>query len=347
MAKYDKQSQAGAHASPAMSQQTAASAASSGAGNARAIDMQVARKKKRGPWFVVFVIALVVFIGAVAALGVIGYSYWSGQQSYNEITNNVEIQATDDALGSGINVDWDALWAINPDTVAWVYIPGTNINYPVVQGSDNEYYLTHDFEGETGFIAYRGCVFLEAENASDFSDRVSFMFGHHLNDDTMFSAIAGFDQPDVFNANRTVYLLTPEVNYRLRSFSIVHCAADDPIVETKFSDPDLYFAYVQDKIDRSEVSVTDIPSAQAIPQAFAFATCDNLWSDGRYILYCYVDGQSAGSKAAKSPNGLSVVDPDAAQAIDSGSESAVNGELSGSEEETEEGEETETGEEGQ
>ena len=67
-------------------------------------------------------------------------------------------------------VDWDALKAINPDTVGWIYIPGTVVNYPIVQAADDEKYLTHDFKGSEGWIATFGAIFLAAENSSDFSD---------------------------------------------------------------------------------------------------------------------------------------------------------------------------------
>lgn len=99
-------------------------------------------------------------------------------------------------------VDWDALKAINPDTVGWIYIPGTVVNYPIVQAADDEKYLTHDFKGSEGWIATFGAIFLAAENSSDFSDPNNIIYGHHLNDGSMFACVARFQRCRPVNDHR-------------------------------------------------------------------------------------------------------------------------------------------------
>ena len=104
-------------------------------------------RRKRGPWKAVFIIALIVLVGSLVALGVIGFSYFQGQQKYqnvSQLANVGEGTMLSDSAGADVepdklSVDWAALKAANPDTVAWVYIPGTSISYPVVQGTDNDY----------------------------------------------------------------------------------------------------------------------------------------------------------------------------------------------------------------
>lgn len=266
---------------------------SPGSGEA-AVAAASGKGRKRGPWFVVFVVALVVFIGSLVALGVIAYSYFQGQQKYVEIaeTSNFDPATVDSAPLEQVTVDWDALRAVNPDTVGWVYVPNSRINYPIVQGQDNEHYLTYDFDGDQGWLAEYGSVFLDARNKGDWSDQLSFVYGHHMNDGSMFADIAGFSDRARFDECRTVYLLTPQGNYRLRSFSLVHCSAYDPIVETTFESAEAMASYVQDKMDRSEVAVPDAPKASEIKKAFAFATCDSN-SSGRYVLFCYIEDASA------------------------------------------------------
>lgn len=270
-------------------------------------------KKKGGPWRVVFWIALVVFVVALAALGVIGFSYWQGQQTYNEVAQE-GFTPPDDAAATPLDqftVDWDALKAINPDTVGWIYIPGTVVNYPIVQTTNDEKYLTHDFKGSEGWIATFGAIFLSADNSADFSDPNNIIYGHHLNDGSMFACLADFGNPEQFDEHRTVYILTPEGNYQLKTFALVHVDANDPLAQTQFADEDERTAYVQDKIDRSVVAASETPAAADITQTFAFATCDNLPSDGRYVLYSYIEATTVGAGDGD------VVDPDAAGAIDS------------------------------
>lgn len=257
-----------------------------------------APRRAGGPWRVVFIAAIVVFGLAVAALAAIGVSYLMGQRTYEQIAETGFQPNEADTL-EDMQVDWDALRAINPDVVGWLYIPNTSINYPIVQADDDEYYLTHDFKGSEGWLATFGAIFLSAGNAADFSDPNNIVYGHHLNDGSMFAPIAALGDPDAFNATRRIYVLTPKGNYELTTFSIMHVDADDPLVQTGFADDARRMQYMQDKIDRSEVAVPDAPAASSIKHAFAFATCDNLLTDGRWVLFSYVSRATAGAPGAQ------------------------------------------------
>ena len=143
------------------------------------------KKKKRGCfWRIVFWLALVVFIGSVGTLGYLFYTYWQGQNEYEEIASRaVEVPEDGNVANlADLVVDWDALREINPDIVAWVYMPGTIINYPVAhKDGDSEYYLHHNFSlGEGSFGAEFGSIMLSGENAGDFSDEVNILYGHHM-----------------------------------------------------------------------------------------------------------------------------------------------------------------------
>ena len=95
-------------------------------------------------------LSLVVLAGSVIALGVMAFSYIQGQQVYDRVADRAFISAGESVESqplSEVRLDWDALTATNADTVAWVYIPGTNINYPVVQGRDNVHYEKHPRRG--------------------------------------------------------------------------------------------------------------------------------------------------------------------------------------------------------
>ena len=250
-----------------------------------------------------------VLAGSLALTGCAGGTYADDADGGDDAEQRDTAAATEGSAETA--VDWDALKAINPDTVGWIYIPGTVVNYPIVQAADDEKYLTHDFKGSEGWIATFGAIFLAAENSSDFSDPNNIIYGHHLNDGSMFACVADFSDAAQFNDHRTVYILTPEGNYELSTFALVHVAADDPLAQTRFADEDERVAYVQDKIDRSGVPASDIPAASDIKHTFALATCDNLPSDGRYVLYSYVKASTVGEGDGD------VIDPDAVAAIDS------------------------------
>ena len=148
------------------------------------------KKKKKGGclWRLVFWVALLVFIASVGVLGYLAWTYWAGQNEYDEIASRAFPNEDTTTLADMV-VDWDALREINPDVVAWVYVPGTVINYPVAhKEGDSEYYLHHNFSlGEGKFGAEYGSIMLSGENKGDFSDEVNILYGHHMRNGSMFA----------------------------------------------------------------------------------------------------------------------------------------------------------------
>lgn len=111
---------------------------------------------------------------------------------------------------AAIPIDFAALQQQNPDVYAWITIPGTTVNYPVLQNpTDNGYYLFHNLDGSSG---YPGCVYSELCDAKDFSDFNTVLYAHNMDDGltgTMFSSLLNYLNEDFLKANRTVIIYTP------------------------------------------------------------------------------------------------------------------------------------------
>lgn len=248
-----------------------------------------------------------MLLASLIALAVIVFSYWSGQQTYKETAEFAQVE--DRALGE-MQIDWAALRAKNPDIAGWIYVPNTVINYPIVQGEDDEKYLTVDFLGGQGQVTHFGTVFLSAANTKDFSDKNNIIYGHNMNDGSMFSAFAGWLETESFNENRTIYILTPEKNYRLQTFSVFVCSPYDPLAQVSFSDDDAFVSYIQDKLDRSEARpYPAAPEAKSIEQSFTFVTCTSSYEDNRVILYAYPE-ETVEMDSSQSYSGSSSSDVD-------------------------------------
>lgn len=258
-------------------------------------------------WRAAFWIALIVFIAAVVALGVIVFSYLQGQMKYQSIAEEaISIPDNPDTSLSEFKVDWEALLAQNPDTVGWIYVPDTVINYPIVHTTNNEKYLTTDFSGDEAWIATYGAIFLAAENKGDFSDQNNIVYGHHMNDGSMFAAIDTFRNSDTFNAHRTVYIFTPQRNYKLTTFALLIVKGDDPLAQTNFATAEQMTAYVQDKLNRSVVTPDPASKAAAdMTKIFAFVTCDYTISDGRAVLFASVTDSTAPTNSLAGQSGAS------------------------------------------
>lgn len=245
----------------------------------------------------VFIFGLAVLLIAGGLIGYIFYTYWHGQAQYEDLYEHVTVADTDDSdmiTLSDFKVDWDALRAINPDVVGWVYCPNTIINYPIVWREDDEaYYMKHNFNGDSvgDFGAEYGCPVLSEANSPKWVDQTNFIAGHHLLDGSMFSLLQEFIDEDTFNSHRTFYVLTPEGNFRTTSFAcdMVSGKAMD-IVQPNFETKEGFQAYLQERLDDTEVEA--IPPGKPISdikQIMVFYTCNEPDNRYRILVCCSVD----------------------------------------------------------
>lgn len=278
------------------------------------------RRSRKNPWRVVFVVSLVVLIAALIGLGAIAFQYISQQRAYDDLEQYASLSDSENMTLADLTVDWDALRAVNPDIVAWVYVPDSPINYPVVQGDDNEEYLHKAFDGSTGWLASAGTIFLDSTNSSDFSDRNSALYGHHMNDGSMFASLSDWQNNDGFNSHRDIYVLTPQGNYRLKTFALVKTTGDDALVQTTFSSDESYQSYIQDKLDRSVTTQQgEVLSAADIRQSMLFSTCEYSQADGRAVLFAAVVETTVANDPyiASSAQGTTGISANESQKLDS------------------------------
>ena len=116
-----------------------------------------------------------------------------------------------------ISVDHDSLKKINSSYVCWLYAPGAEINHPVVQTTDNEFYLHHTFEMQDNFA---GCVFMDHEVDPMLTSWNTFFYGHNMKNGTMFGHLKNYiNNPAVYDKDPYIYVFRPEGIYRYEIFS--------------------------------------------------------------------------------------------------------------------------------
>lgn len=114
-------------------------------------------------------------------------------------------------------LDWDALHEKNGDIYAWIYVPDTIVDYPVLQHpTDNSYYLNHNMDGTRG---YPGCIYTEDFNSRDFSDIHTVIYGHNLKDKTMFSSLHNFEDEELFDEDHYIFIYTEDYVFVYRIFA--------------------------------------------------------------------------------------------------------------------------------
>lgn len=140
--------------------------------------------------------------------------------------------------------DFAELKRINSDVIGWIQIPGTKINYPIVQGDDNEYYLTHTVNGEENS---GGAIFMDAAIEDRFEDKNAIIYGHNLKSGAMFSRLNRYARKSFWDANRYIYITTPFGMSTYQVFSAYQTTADADIYYYGFEE-DQYFQEYLDRI---------------------------------------------------------------------------------------------------
>ncbi len=161
-------------------------------------------------------IALMLFLLLFA-----GYARWDSQQVY---TAADPIQFLQYKPSPPEMVPFEELQEINPDALGWLTIYDTNIDYPVVIGEDNEYYLNHNAKREP---EGSGAVFLDYRNNRHFTDFNTIIFGHHMAQNKMFGDLDLFLEEDFWNAHEYGNLIYDNQNHGLQFVAMLQCDAYD------------------------------------------------------------------------------------------------------------------------
>ncbi len=239
------------------------------------------RKKKKRSRFgdVLSIVLMVVAFGVFvfAAYTLYGYyrNYQEVDRTYDNLAdladNGADSQAVDgqevrDVFWDGTMltlpvmenpIDFASLEAINSDLVAWLKVPALELSYPVVQGEDNEYYLHNSFEKEDLFA---GCLFMNYDNAPDFSDKNTIIYGHNMRNGSMFGKLKKFRDESVYNTDRSFWVYTKDIIFEYEIISARVVGSVGAAYQTVFKEEEfqefLDAAMENSEVDNSMVTVS-------------------------------------------------------------------------------------------
>lgn len=156
--------------------------------------------------------------------------------------------------GPFLDVDFEALLRENDEVVGWLLLEGAGINYPILKGDDNDYFLHHTFSGEYNSS---GSIFMDYENRPDFSDLNTFIYGHNMKNGSMFGSMRAYFQSEEAEGEQYFYIFEP--NGHRRTYQVYSCYATTSESETYtlFDDPMFYPDYI-DLISSQTVHTTDL-----------------------------------------------------------------------------------------
>lgn len=244
------------------------------------------------------IINIILVAIIIVCLSIIGYKYYN----YNKDDKlNSEIQdlqpvineASDlDNNSSGENDGQDQskdgdyvnsaneeeLKSINSDYKMWIQIENTNINYPVVQSSDNDYYLKHNFRKESNIS---GTVFVESANDID-NDKNIILYGHNMRNGTMFNNITNYKEESFFNEDNKISIIMNNTLYEYEVFSVYVKNVSEVNLAIGFASEDEFINYAYNQADES-IYKKDVDFS-AEDNLITLVTCSYEFTDARTIV---------------------------------------------------------------
>ena len=173
--------------------------------------------------------------------------------------------------------DLDALRQINPDVVGWIFIPNSKVNYPIVQGEDNQYYLEHTWDNQKNSA---GSVFLEASNSPDLTDHRSILYGHNMADMSMFAVLHNYASLWYVQHYPYVYLVTDEGILRYEIYSTYKAEVDSKTYALNL-DARIMKSFIQMTLDESELDLGIAPADT--DRILTLSTCTGSYESRRVV----------------------------------------------------------------
>lgn len=208
------------------------------------------------------------------------YSLWDTYKIYANSFADEELlkfRPTDDGEDNPTLKD---LKKLNPDVKAWIQVPKTNIDYPVVQGQDDMEYINKNVYGE---FELSGAIFLSCLNKDDFSDPYNLVYGHNMKNGGMFADVADFTNKEYFETHQKGKLYLTDATRKIRFFACMKVTAAD----AKIYHPDGYrkenLKDLLDYIQANAVQYRDVNVADE-NSLIALSTCSEAETNGRVVL---------------------------------------------------------------
>ena len=237
------------------------------------------KKKKKSSLLYKLVMLFLIAVIAFSAykVGTILYGYYQGNSQYEQVQQVAGMEGGEEFTG---DIDFESLLKENEDVKAWIYSEGTPINYPVVQGPDNDYYLYRMFNGEYNGA---GSIFIDYRNDEPFKEFNTVLHGHRMKDGSMFKDLVKYREMDYYNNHKMMQLTTPDADYDLEIFGVVTIPADSPMYRFDFYDEEaradyLDYIYEHTELDTGVQVTTD-------DNIVMMSTCTFEYDDARLCVY--------------------------------------------------------------
>lgn len=241
---------------------------------------------------------MLLILLCLGSLGMFGYHSLQFHQSEGIYENAAELAKgaedaeedpfTDDPYMTSLqDTDLEALREVNPDVLGWILIPDTQLEYPLMKGLDNQYYLEHTWDKKRSAA---GSVFLEQTSSEDLSDTHTVIYGHRMRDGSMFGSLGDYKKLEYWEKHPYVYIVDDHGVHRYQIFAAYEADIGSKTYQVGFSGEESMQAFL-DHCVQSSVIDTDIEPL-ADDRILTLSTCTAAGHNNlRWVVQARLYGQ--------------------------------------------------------
>lgn len=212
-------------------------------------------KQKKNSWKIVYVLLIVLCLACIGGMLLYLQKAQKDEAAMEEQQEVLQEQFTDQQTEAGpetpeiekaeLPIDFEGLWEVNPEIYAWLRVPDTNIDYPVLQHmeDDQSYYLTRDIYGKSN---QAGSIYTEYYNSRDFQEPNTVLYGHNMKNGSMFHNVRYFADREYFDEHEELYIYLPD---KILKYQIIACYEYDDrhlLGSFDFHDEAVFAEYLED-----------------------------------------------------------------------------------------------------
>lgn len=228
----------------------------------------ISMKNKKKIYLIISIVSAVIMLLALVAIGILLLSFKQARDDYSELAsrakggagetnvfwNREEQDSPDSSVPEAVEipVDFDYLLSENQDIIGWIMVEGTDIDYPILYDTTfNQYYLSHNYKGTN---AGGGSIVVLPDNADDFRDFNTVVYGHNLLDGSMFAQLHQFRKKDFFDNHGQIVVYTPDRKLTYQVFAAYRRDKLNIIVNNDFSTEELRTEYISSIYEQTAVA---------------------------------------------------------------------------------------------
>lgn len=271
---------------------------------------------------ILMVVLGLIFIGSVVMVIYRGIQYREGEETYAEAESLVELpdltdlpeptlEEPEDATEAETpqeqtvyvdpyadalrNMDFTALREVNDDVLGWILVPGTVISYPLLQGNDNFYYLNHTWKKWTSVV---GAIFMEHTNNPDLSDFNTIIYGHRMNNGSMFASLKYYKKQSYWSAHPYVYITDDNGSHRYEIFAAYEVSTAGDTYKLGFPTEQSKQNFIDYCLGQSVIDTGITPTVY--DRILTLSTCTGNGHATRWVVQARLKGEAPSDAAAAS-----------------------------------------------